>query len=519
MANKMVSMLRIRKLIQLSARGLSQRKISEELKMGRNVVSLYLEQIRQSKQSYQSLLELDDASLSALLSQPPKETPVDERLTKLVPLLPDYVKELKRTGVTKLLLWEEYRECDSGGYGYTQFKKHLNRYINNHKYSFHNEHEAGREMQVDFAGDLLYITDKRTGERTGCPVLVCSLPFSGQTFAIALRDAKQEAFYYGLNRSLAYFGGVTESVKSDNMRQWVKRSNRYEPSFNDATTQWSVHYQTELVATRVARPKDKAHVECHVNIVYQRIYARLRNEVFFTLDALNSRILELLAEHNHKQMQGRDYSRNDRFCAEEKHLLRPLPQEEFLFKFRKDFTVNSTYHTQIACDQHFYSIPSQYVGFKAILIYDYQNVEIYVGMQRVAFHHRNYTRGGYTTTPEHMPEHHRAYKRSREYNADYFLRKASLIGPSAQEIVARVLSSKIFVQQAYGSCAGIISLVRKYPVNRVEAACKRAKESPVVTYTMIKKILEKNLDTIHELDESMINLPDHDNIRGPSSYN
>ena len=67
MANKMVSMLRIRKLIQLSARGLSQRKISEELKMGRNVVSLYLEQIRQSKQSYQSLLELDDASLSALL--------------------------------------------------------------------------------------------------------------------------------------------------------------------------------------------------------------------------------------------------------------------------------------------------------------------------------------------------------------------------------------------------------------------------------------------------------------------
>jgi hypothetical protein len=51
------------------------------LKMGRNIVSLYLEQIRQSKQSHQSLLELDDASLSALLPQPSMDIPVDERLT------------------------------------------------------------------------------------------------------------------------------------------------------------------------------------------------------------------------------------------------------------------------------------------------------------------------------------------------------------------------------------------------------------------------------------------------------
>lgn len=519
MANRKVSMLRIRKLIQLTSRGLSQRKISKEVKMGRNIVSMYLGQIEQTGQSYQALLALDDADLGRLLLPSAKEIPKDERYSILEPLLSGYAKELGRTGVTKLLLWEEYRSDYPQGYGYTQFKRYLNHYISNRKPSFHNQHIAGREMQVDFAGDPLYVTDKRTGERKSCPVLVCTLPFSGRTFAIALYDARQEAFYYGLNRAVAYFGGITESVKSDNMRQWVKRANRYEPTFNDATIRWGLHYQTELTATRVAKPKDKAHVECHVNIVYQRVYARSRNEVFHSLEALNARMLELLDEHNSKPMQGHPYSRNDRFLMEEKQLLRPLPRDPFLFKFRKEFTVNSTYHTQISPEQHFYSIPHQYIGYKAVIIYDYQNVEVYIGLERIAFHPRSYVRGGYTTNPDHMPEHHRAYRRSQEYNADYYLRKAAYIGPAAKEAVTRILSSKVFVQQAYGSCAGVISLVRKYPADRIEAACCRAISSPVVTYTMVKRILEKELDTVSKDPNPSTPLPEHDNIRGASAYN
>ncbi len=513
-------MLRIRQLIQLLERGVSQRKISSELRMGRNIVAGYSERIRASGQSYQDLLALDDASLSSLLTPSlPKENVPDERFATLEPLLPGYIKELRYTGVTKLLLWEEYRSEYPSGYGYTQFKHYLNQHIKKKKYAFHNEHVAGREMQVDFAGDLLYLTNKRTGEQTSCPVLVCTLPYSGQTFAVALRDGRQESFYYGLNQALEYFGGVTESVKSDNMRQWVKRADRYEPTFNDATVQWAVHYQTTLTAARVGQPTDKAHVEGHVNIVYQRVYARLRHEVFDCLNALNSRIRELLDKHNNKPMQGRSYSRNERFVSEEKHLLKTLPQESYLFKYRKDFTVNSTYHVQIASDRNFYSIPHQYVGSKATLVYDYENVEIYVALERVAIHRRSYVKGGYSTKDEHMPEHHRAYKRSREYNAEYYLRQASRIGPCTKEVVKRILSSKIFVQQSYRSCMGIISLVRKYPAERVEAACTRACSGPTVSYSMIKHILEKKLDQLTEQTDILQEFPKYDNIRGASAYN
>ena len=76
-------MLRIRKLIQLTSRGLSQRKISKEVKMGRNIVSMYLGQIEQTGQSYQALLALDDADLGRLLLPSAKEIPKDERYSIL----------------------------------------------------------------------------------------------------------------------------------------------------------------------------------------------------------------------------------------------------------------------------------------------------------------------------------------------------------------------------------------------------------------------------------------------------
>ena len=513
-------MLRIRQLIRYLESGLSQRQISTRLKMGRNIVSAYSERIRDSERNYQELLSLDDTTLSGLLSPTStNESTPDERLTVLEPLLPDYARQLDQIGVTKLLLWEEYRTDYPEGYGYTQFKYYLNRHLKSQKYSFRHEHVPGREMQVDFAGDPLYLTDKRTGEQTACPVLVCTLPCSGYTFAVALRDARQESFYYGLNRCLECFGGVPQNVKSDNMRQWVKRSDRYEPTFNDATVQWAVHYQTNLEATRVARPTDKGHVESHVNMVYRRVYARLRHEVFYSLDMLNGRILELLDEHNQKPMQGRAYSRFERFSEEEKQLLKPLPAVGFLFKYRKEFTVNSTYHVQISCDRHFYSVPHRYVGHKATLVYDYETVEIYVAMERIAFHRRSFTQGGYTTLDEHMPEHHRAYKRSQEYNADYYLRQATRIGPHARDVVQRILPSKSFIQQNYRSCMGIIALPRRYPTQRVEAACLRASQGTAVSYTMVKQILEKGLDRQDVQNDHIQSLPTHDNIRGAAAYN
>lgn len=144
----------------------------------------------------------------------------------------------------------------------------------------HLVHKPGEMMMVDFAGDSLSYVDRSTGEVKVCPVLVVVLPFSDYTFVTALPNAMIPLTLKGLNGSVQYFGGVPQCLKTDNMKQVVSRSCRYEPLFTEAFRQWSQHYNITLLATRVAKPKDKAAVENEVKIAYRRIYAPIRNQIF-----------------------------------------------------------------------------------------------------------------------------------------------------------------------------------------------------------------------------------------------
>ncbi|NYI50669.1 hypothetical protein [Macellibacteroides fermentans] len=60
-------------------------------------------------------------------------------------------------------------------------------------------YSPGFESQADFAGDILYITDKKTCIKTAVVVLCCILPCSSLSFVMALVNATKEHFYYGLD--------------------------------------------------------------------------------------------------------------------------------------------------------------------------------------------------------------------------------------------------------------------------------------------------------------------------------
>jgi hypothetical protein len=146
-----------------------------------------------------------------------------------------------------------------------------------------------------------------------------------------------EHFFYGLSQAFEYIGGVPCISKSDNMKQWVKRTDRYEPSFSDAAMEWSLYYETELDAVRPGKPRDKGPVESVVNKFYLYVYTRLRNEVFYSLSGLNNRIYLLTDEYNYNEMKKRGYSRMELFEAEERSALKLLPATSFRFKYRKAF--------------------------------------------------------------------------------------------------------------------------------------------------------------------------------------
>lgn len=510
-------MLKLKRVLQFRLNGDSKSEISRKIPIHRNILDKYLALFDKSGKSNEDLLLLSDADLQSIVS-PIREEPLQDRLAHLQNLIPDYIRELASTGVTLKMLWTEYLEQKPDGYRYAQFCVHFIEYRKRLSATMHFEHTPGELLEVDFAGSKLSYVDPLTGEVTYCQVLVCTLTFSGYAYVEALKDATQESLFMALSRCLSYMGGTPRNVKSDNMRQFITKNSRYEFSFPALAEQWSLHYNTSLAAARPRKPKDKSTVENGVYQSYLRIFAPLRNQQFLSLEALNEAILKQLERHNNAPFQKKPGSRTELFMLHEKPTLSALPKDSFSIKHTAKAKVQRNYHIILGEDNHQYSVPYVYIGKETQVVYDYNEVEIFIGLQRIALHRRDQMNLGYTTVGEHMPTNHRQQTEARGWDAEFFLRYAESIGSNTIVFFSILMKDRHFVEQTYKACLGVKRLGASYGNERLESACRRAILGRV-SYGSLKIILERNLD-LQPLPESEELYPEirHDNIRGPKSF-
>jgi len=73
-------------------------------------------------------------------------------------------KELKRVGVTKHLLWQEYRAQHPRGYMFSQFCYYYRQWKQQSEVILSLEHKARDKLLVDFSGKKLQLHDPTTGE-------------------------------------------------------------------------------------------------------------------------------------------------------------------------------------------------------------------------------------------------------------------------------------------------------------------------------------------------------------------
>src|SRR5690606_27240808 len=81
-----------------------------------------------------------------------------------------FEKELKRVGVTRKLLWEEYIADYPRGYGYSQFCFHLSQQLVARKATMVMEHLPGDKLYIDFSGKKMHYVDRSTGELVACEI-------------------------------------------------------------------------------------------------------------------------------------------------------------------------------------------------------------------------------------------------------------------------------------------------------------------------------------------------------------
>lgn len=513
-------MNKIRMVLQQHSQGRSKRSISRTLGISRKTVRHYLDRFCGSDMSLDQLQALSDGELALLVFDRDHSVVVsDPRYQQLSDLLPDLSKDLSNPKVTRQLLWEEYRELYPEGYGYTQFCHYLNQYTHQQQIRAMFEHHPAEVMQVDFAGSEMHYVDADTGQRIGCQVLVCVLPYSGMTFCIAMPSQKQEDFVDGLVRALEYFGGVPQSILTDNLRSSVKKANRYEPSFTELMEQLALHYGFTLTATRAYKPRDKATVEGAVSIVYRRIYARLRQNEFISLEQLNLAIEELLISYNERKYQGRDFSRKSLFDQTEKALLDRLPQERFEVRKTIPAKAQQNGHFYLGEDRHFYSYPYRYAGKQLTVVYSSSTVEAYFDHQRIAFHPRRRIQGGYTTIEQHLPPNLQAVKEYGLWDRQQYLSQARHIGTSVVWAIEAILSSRSFPQQTYRSCLGVLRLKNDYSAERLEIACRMLRDNLAKpSYRQILTILQNKTDLAYQPEPPSFTIPSHENIRGVEAF-
>jgi transposase len=424
--------------------------------------------------------------------------------------------ELRRPGVTLLLLWEEYRAIHTGGYGYSRWCELYRSWESRLSPTMRQAHPAGERLFVDYAGQTVEVVDGGTGELRAAQVFVAVLGASNYTYAEASWTQSLQDWIGSHVRTLDFLGGVPRQIVPDNLRAGVLRANWYEPGINPTYRDLAAHYRTAILPTRVRRPRDKAKVEVGVLVVERWILARLRHQRFFSLAELNAAIAALVAELNARPMRKLGVSRRQLFEQLDQPALASLPAEPFVYAEWRIRRVALDYHVDI--DGHYYSVPHRLLREQVEARVTARTVELFHRGERVAVHVRGGTRGRHTTLAEHMPQAHR---RHAEWTIERIRREAAAIGTATATLTAVILESRPHPEQGFRACLGILRLVRNYGRDRVEAACARGLEIGARSYGSVQSILQHGLDRQPQAAGARAGeLPLlHPNIRGAGYHN
>ena len=183
MANRRLSMRKIKEVLRLKYEaGLSNRAIARSCNITHRTVKSYL-------------VKAEAAGMRWPLPGKVK--------------LPDMAwvhRKLKRKGVTRYLLWEEFTQTTDHPCSYSGFCEFYRCWRKKADLVMRQDHKAGEKMFVDYAGVKMGVVDSHTGELRRVPVFVAVLGASSYIYAEATEKEDLKGFIGAHIRAFEYFG-------------------------------------------------------------------------------------------------------------------------------------------------------------------------------------------------------------------------------------------------------------------------------------------------------------------------
>ncbi len=219
-------MRRIRETLRLHLQaGLSYNEVARALTISKSLVGKYVVLARVAGVDWDTAQTLSDEDLEARLYRPA----VPRASYQLTPDFALIHHELKRAGVTLMLLWEEYATGNPLAYKYTSFCIKYREFALRQQRSMRQIHIAGEKLFIDYAGSAVPIIDAATGEITQAQIFVATLGASNYTYACATARQTTDDWIGAQVQALEFIAGVPRLIVPDQTRALIKTPDRYDP--------------------------------------------------------------------------------------------------------------------------------------------------------------------------------------------------------------------------------------------------------------------------------------------------
>jgi transposase len=510
-AKRGLTMRQIRHLLRLSHEGVSTREIGRALGIASSTVQDNVGRARAAGLAWPLPDDLTDEMLEGRLFSPRGKKAGFRRLAE--PDWPSLARELKRPGVSLMVLWEEYREVSHDGYGYSRFCDLFREFERRLSPVMRQHHVAGDKLFVDYSGKKVPIVDPRTGEIAEAEIFVGVLGASGLTYAEASWTQTLPDWIGAHVRMFGFLGGVPRLLVPDNLKSGVNRASFYDPEINRSYGMMAAHYEVGILPARPRKPKDKAKVEAGVRFAQSYILGRLRHQTFFSLDECNRAIRATLDRMNGRIMRRLGVSRRDLFERVERPALRPLPISGYEYAEWRLARVGLDYHVE--ANGFFYSVPHALIRTQVDIRSTTRIVEIFHRGQRVACHERRHGGPRHGTDPAHMPSAHRRYA---EWTPERFQRWARAIGPNAEGLILAIMANRPHPEQGFRTCLGVMRLFRGLDPARAESVAAYATAIGALVYRSIAAIIANKRDQAAKAEPETLFTLQHPNVRGSGYF-
>jgi transposase len=384
--------------------------------------------------------------------------------------------KLMEEGLSGVRIHQELRSAGVS-VGYTAVKDYI-REIRKRDNIFVRIHTSpGEEAQVDFG--YVGMTPDKAGKKRRTWVFNMRLSYSRLDYYEKVYNQRVETFIQCHINAFDYFGGVPECVKIDNLKAAILEANFYEPVYQELYKNFADHYGFKIIPCRIYRPNDKGKVESGIKYVKNNFFIGRRFEDGKDTDrqlknwqenVCNSRI------HGTTRKVPREV-----FDNEERARLKTLPPD--IFKMA-DVGTRKVYHDcHIYVDYSYYSVPFEYVGKVVEIELSHNLLKVYYRGKEIAIHTRKRDRGSFSTNESHYPK----YKRysDTEYQERYQI-KMSEIGEYAEQLFLLIIEKR--PKDWTRIVQGILSLLKRYPKDILNLACRRALAFGIWQHQIINNI-------------------------------